>query len=327
MKGQHMNKRDRALRYAALTCLPLLWAFAVYVASGGAATADSSTPAPSPSPTAKFGLSLSTGFGLVPGSGVTTYGLNAIPGASPPTNRLQPSDQSAQWTLGIIVLANWPIPSGKNDGQLYKFPIFPFLGKLYGTLGYGSNKTDLVGGISAGDDQGKDFITFGLRDVTFANLQAGNNVGQRLPSGVPLSSVTYNYHVLRPFLGYSVSTSEIGCVLSIFKTDQTSCNKSSNDNNASTPNAISGATDVTVPAGGSVTESLSETGYADRFTLRSSSGDVKVPESVAPTSAGSAVTYTINVSSGTKDKSATITVTDTKGNKLIVNVTIQSAST
>jgi hypothetical protein len=202
-----------------------IWFAVICVAAGPAsqypAIADASaTPTASPNPTPSSTatatpepprvLTLSAGVGLSPAGGTTSFALVPIPGSSPPMQRIGYGDSNTNPALSLILLANYPFFTAPSQGWLRA------LGTPNGTIGIGTNKTDLIAGLSWGSgqsDQVKNFLTLGVRQISVPAFQNGFGIGTVVPNSFNLTSATYTRHVTRFFIGYTVDASALVCLL------------------------------------------------------------------------------------------------------------------
>lgn len=176
------------------------------------------TPTPAPSQTPP-GLVLSTGVGISPASMSTLYTLFPNAGSSPATDTIGFTDQYTNPSLSIDLEANfpvWRVGGYASDGGAEW---------LYGTVGTGTNKTDLITGLTLGGTDGQTFLTIGLRQITTQEL-FDHSVGQRVPSNTSLSDITFNRHTTRLFLSYTVNANALGCLVPVFKEPQGGCGSS-----------------------------------------------------------------------------------------------------
>lgn len=214
-----------------------------------ASAADSATPVASPTATEPPpALTLSAGVGLSPGGSTTTFALRPKPGSSPATQLIGFGEKTDDPALAIILLANYPFRVSENLHWLTA------LGQPYGTIGIGTNKTDLIAGFSWGSrasDQTKNFLTIGVRQFTTQDFQNGFGVGSTVPGNASLSSLTFVHHVTRLFVGYTVDASALGCILPLFATPSSGCgnNKASSASPAPTTLPTSGPGPTPTPHG------------------------------------------------------------------------------
>ncbi len=186
--------------------------------TGPTGVASSPSPSPKPSQTPP-GLVLSTGVGISPASRSILYSLIPKVGSSPATDTVSFTDQYDSPALSIVLLANfpaWRVGGYTKDGGAEW---------LYGTVGVGTNKTDLITGLSLGGTDGQSFLTIGVRQISTQEL-LGRSVGQNVPANTTLSDITFNRHATRFFLSYTVNANALGCLVPIFKTPQGGCGSS-----------------------------------------------------------------------------------------------------
>ena len=180
----------------------------------------------SPSPNASLaprqtppGLVLSTGVGISPASTSILYSLIPNPGSSPSTDKIGFTDEYNSPSLSVVLLANFPAwrVGGYNDDGGAEW--------LYGTVGTGTNKTDLITGLTLGGTDGQSFLTIGVRQITTQEL-FDHTVGQNVSSNTSISDISFNRHSTRLFLSYTVNANALGCIVPIFKTPQGGCGSS-----------------------------------------------------------------------------------------------------